>query len=559
MADRELNFGADASDADYQIRDDDPNGGDLIIEHTPSGATFEYDASANAWVPTDPIGTSARPVPGIEAESVTTELLKNKNLAISARTRDAVVVAELDDPVYPINDYSDTFDAVNTALSDLKSDRQSGSTIYIPNSTNGTETINSGKISIPAFSNGSVKLQGLGGVGKAVSFQTGNSFPDDVMIDEKDSGTGSNIANIALRDINNKISNELIRIRNAKATLQDLFLSRCGSAIGINIDGPGEDSVRLSRIDVREVENIGIRSTGNFTHAENLDIKGNGVVNSTGIKLSSGQNYIHGDIYNVDVGVEATAGDFLVRFEGPGNSVPTPYKIDGADGINIIGVGGERDARYRQHSEISGLNISWASDLFDEWGGLNFHQPLASEPSSANRFGELANITAGGAVELRGTNGSDAGIDLSGSSLFANDARAPMFEFGVDDTQSGAKVRAGFVESKWDDWAGLYYDASGSATWRLRSVEGGSVNTDVDSGIPGDVEGSVFLNDDNYVGLAVDRYSSGATSAVKASASDTRGTGLAGAEPMLFLDNDSGADRLFTYYYTKTTAGEVIV
>lgn len=65
MADRELNFGADATDADWQIRDNDPaNGGDLVIEHLPTGAEFRYDTANDAWVPNQPIGTSANPVPG---------------------------------------------------------------------------------------------------------------------------------------------------------------------------------------------------------------------------------------------------------------------------------------------------------------------------------------------------------------------------------------------------------------------------------------------------------------------------------------------------------------
>lgn len=72
MAERTLNFGADATDADYQIRDTSETGGDLVIEHLPTGATFEYDATENAWVPTDPIGTDARPVPGVVSDSVST-------------------------------------------------------------------------------------------------------------------------------------------------------------------------------------------------------------------------------------------------------------------------------------------------------------------------------------------------------------------------------------------------------------------------------------------------------------------------------------------------------
>lgn len=67
MPERTLNFGPDAVGADYQIRDADPN---LIIEHLDSGATFEYDESESAWIPTDPIGTDARPVPGVVSDSV---------------------------------------------------------------------------------------------------------------------------------------------------------------------------------------------------------------------------------------------------------------------------------------------------------------------------------------------------------------------------------------------------------------------------------------------------------------------------------------------------------
>lgn len=73
MADRELNFGVNAADADYQIRDTDPDGGDLVIEHQPTGATFEYDSSEDAWIPTAPIGTDAREVPGVVSQSVEAE------------------------------------------------------------------------------------------------------------------------------------------------------------------------------------------------------------------------------------------------------------------------------------------------------------------------------------------------------------------------------------------------------------------------------------------------------------------------------------------------------
>ena len=73
MGERTLNFGTDATDADYQVRDSDPAGGDLIIEHLPSGATFEYDATENAWIPTDPIGTSNRKAAAITTTAVNTD------------------------------------------------------------------------------------------------------------------------------------------------------------------------------------------------------------------------------------------------------------------------------------------------------------------------------------------------------------------------------------------------------------------------------------------------------------------------------------------------------
>lgn len=84
---RTINFGADATDADYQIRDTSETGGDLIIEHLPSGATFEYDATENAWVPTDPIGTDARPVPGVVSDSVSTSEI-NKTYIIDDNVSD---------------------------------------------------------------------------------------------------------------------------------------------------------------------------------------------------------------------------------------------------------------------------------------------------------------------------------------------------------------------------------------------------------------------------------------------------------------------------------------
>ncbi len=55
MGERTLNFGSDATDADYQIRDSDPSGANLVVEHLPTGATFEYNATANQWEFGDPI------------------------------------------------------------------------------------------------------------------------------------------------------------------------------------------------------------------------------------------------------------------------------------------------------------------------------------------------------------------------------------------------------------------------------------------------------------------------------------------------------------------------
>lgn len=43
---------------------DENSNGELVLRHTPSGATFEYDSSAGAWVPSDPLGTSSTPVSG---------------------------------------------------------------------------------------------------------------------------------------------------------------------------------------------------------------------------------------------------------------------------------------------------------------------------------------------------------------------------------------------------------------------------------------------------------------------------------------------------------------
>lgn len=50
MTERTLNFGENATDADFQIRDTSGTGGDFVIEHLPSGDTFTYDASENDWL-----------------------------------------------------------------------------------------------------------------------------------------------------------------------------------------------------------------------------------------------------------------------------------------------------------------------------------------------------------------------------------------------------------------------------------------------------------------------------------------------------------------------------
>jgi hypothetical protein len=109
MSERTLNFGTDATDADYQIRDTSGTGGDLIIEHLPTGATFEYDATENAWIPTDPIGTATRPASAITTTSVNTDeaqvtgetLVKahreNDTSTITAGDRSPIVDTEDDD------------------------------------------------------------------------------------------------------------------------------------------------------------------------------------------------------------------------------------------------------------------------------------------------------------------------------------------------------------------------------------------------------------------------------------------------------------------------------
>ena len=127
MGERTLNFGADATDADFQIRDSDPAGGDLIIEHLPTGATFEYDATENAWVPTDPIGTANRKVPGLVSESVNTdEMLNSIGDARIQTAFDGLVVpvapgVGMDsavDPTTTTTPVQDAVDAVNAATAD---------------------------------------------------------------------------------------------------------------------------------------------------------------------------------------------------------------------------------------------------------------------------------------------------------------------------------------------------------------------------------------------------------------------------------------------------------
>lgn len=121
MGERTINFGTDATDADYQIRDSSSTGGNLVIEHLPTGATFEYDATENAWVPTDPIGTANRPVPGVVSDSVDTDEISVAPGEQYGRAFGGWIVAP---------DASDWGAAMNAIVSD--SNFSAEDTIYVP-------------------------------------------------------------------------------------------------------------------------------------------------------------------------------------------------------------------------------------------------------------------------------------------------------------------------------------------------------------------------------------------------------------------------------------------
>lgn len=141
MPDRAINFGASEADTDFQMRQ---NGDDWILEHLPSGATFEYDDSESAWIPTAPIGTSARPVPSVTTDEATLNgsgrpgILQKQSATVTADNTEQSVYVYDDDfrPSGLALVYGETVD--NEGFTDIVLVSQLASTSQVSSQTRGS-------------------------------------------------------------------------------------------------------------------------------------------------------------------------------------------------------------------------------------------------------------------------------------------------------------------------------------------------------------------------------------------------------------------------------------
>lgn len=69
-----FNFGDGSGSEDYRIvaTDSNDSADEYVLEHIPTGNTWEYDGTENAWIPTAPVGSSNRPAPEVVSDLVDT-------------------------------------------------------------------------------------------------------------------------------------------------------------------------------------------------------------------------------------------------------------------------------------------------------------------------------------------------------------------------------------------------------------------------------------------------------------------------------------------------------
>jgi hypothetical protein len=450
--------------------------------------------------------------------------------------QNSVVAPGLSDPIYPVGEYEDLAAAMNAVLTDMKSELDYGTTMYLPN--DGPYEVTSGKVTIPMFGVEDMGWDGgptiVGGGEMASSIHVESSFPDDVFLDTPLEQDGTARTNHGLLLRNFRLMNKggcetLVRLRNwALATLSNVnFISNDG--VGLALTQPDSGCpcfVNGYDLEFRVKGGTGVKGeVSNMLWMTGCRVSG---VGGVGFDIAAGAVVLHADVAGVDTGTivrnpgtmqgdGTTAGvpetpltsDEMMyggnviyqRTERPGQFLPeephlgvqTPIDIRGAQGTTIFPIG--TTGGTIRHSRDGGVDTEWMTGSWvrnprvDIGGGGGRSLPdrfrVTGEASPAAGRDRLVapareraridtyNPVAGGETALNKT-----------SPAFRTEFRVPM-----QDGNARGETRVGLVQSPgdtpWSDWAGVTLDGTASEpSFHLVVVREGDAILDFDTGIP---------------------------------------------------------------------------